>query len=82
MAARNPRPVQPSGRSARPARSTSSKKPAAAKKKEPTPEGEELGGIGWEGGIGIITFIVVVAAFLFIDADISKYPDQGIFFGK
>jgi hypothetical protein len=78
MAARNPRPA----RAARPARSTTSKKPAAARAKEADAPAEEGGGIGWEGGIGIITFIVAVAALLMLDADIAKYPGESFFFGK
>jgi|GEM_PF-6776138 len=85
MAAPRKRPA--AGRSARPARSTSSRKAASPargssrRQKDDDEEPAEEGGIGWEGGVGIVTFLILLAAIVILDRDLgTKYPDEGIFF--
>lgn len=83
MAAPKKRPA--SGRSAR---STSSRKAASTRtgssrrqKTQDADEDADEGGIGWEGGIGIVTFLILLAGILILDHDLgTKYPEEGIFF--
>ncbi|QDU85950.1 hypothetical protein Pla163_30970 [Planctomycetes bacterium Pla163] len=80
-----PRKRSTGGRSAR---STTSRKPAAAarpgrgKSKDDDVEDPDSG-IGWEGGIGIVTFLVLIAAILILDNQLGTlYPGEGFFFGN
>jgi hypothetical protein len=81
-----PRKRSTGGRSAR---STSSRKPAAAaarpgrSKSKDDEEVDPDSGIGWEGGIGIVTFLVLIAAILILDNQLGTlYPGEGFFFGN
>lgn len=83
MAAPRKRPA--GGRSARPARSTSSRKASSSRgssrNQGDDDEPAEEGGIGWEGGIGIVTFLILIAAIVILDRDLgTKYHDEGMFF--
>lgn len=79
-----PRKRPTGGRSAR---STSSRKPAAARSSrtnsKDTEEVDPDSGIGWEGGIGIVTFLVLIAGILILDSQLGTlYPGEGFFFGN
>lgn len=81
MAAPRKRPA--GGRSARStsSRKASSTRGSSRRQKDDADEPTEDGGIGWEGGFGIITFIILLAGILILDHDVgTKYPDEGIFF--
>jgi hypothetical protein len=64
-------------------RKIASTKSAKPDKKAATSEVEvveEKQGMGWEGGVAIVTAIVLVVAVLCVDYDLGQKYGQGIFF--
>jgi hypothetical protein len=64
-------------------RKISSTKSVKTEKKAATSEVEvveEKKGMGWEGGVAVITFLILIAACLCVDYDLGNKYGQGVLF--